>query len=31
VDIEKRDEAGKERLCEVRAQTGADPVDCDDR
>ena len=31
VDIEKRDEVGKERLCEVRAQTGADPVDCEEQ
>jgi hypothetical protein len=30
VDIEKRDEVGKDRLCEVRAQTGADPVDCEE-
>ncbi len=28
VDIKNRDEVGKDRLCEVRAQTGADPVDC---
>ena len=29
VDARNRDEVGKERLCEVRAQTGADMVDCD--
>jgi hypothetical protein len=30
VDIEKRDEVGKERLCEVRAQTGADMAGCEE-
>ena len=30
VDIENRDEMGKDRLCEVRKQTGADMVDCEE-
>ncbi|CAN5816878.1 hypothetical protein BH23ACT12_BH23ACT12_03130 [soil metagenome] len=29
VDIENRDEAGRDRLCEVRAETGADMLDCE--
>jgi hypothetical protein len=30
VDIDKRDEVGKDRLCEVRKETGADMVDCEE-
>lgn len=30
VDIKNREEVGKDRLCEVRAKTGADPVDCEE-
>jgi hypothetical protein len=30
VEIENRDEAGKDRLCEVRRETGADLVDCEE-
>lgn len=29
VQTENRDEMGRDRLCEVRAETGADPMDCE--
>lgn len=30
VDAEKRAEMGRERLCEVRAESGTEPVDCEE-
>lgn len=30
LQIENRDEMGRDRLCEVRAETGADMVDCEE-
>ncbi len=29
VEIKNREEDGKDLLCEVRARTGADPMDCE--
>lgn len=31
VDERKREETGRDRLCEVRAEIGADPGDCEDQ